>query len=142
MGIVAMAEVARAVVEQVQRDHPGVRIRAEGEAEAWADPSLVHQILVHLVLNAAQALDGNGDVLVRVAAGRVLVNDSGPGIPAENVEKIFAPFFTTRTRGMGLGLAIGAKAASAMGGQLRLGSGPLPGAAFVLELGSRPPAAD
>jgi hypothetical protein len=64
----------------------------------------------------------------------VLVNDDGPGIPEENVEKIFSPFFTTRTRGTGLGLAICRQATAAMGGSLTLSTGDLRGAAFLLEL--------
>ncbi len=134
IGPVQLEEVARAVVEHVQRDHPDVRLRAMGRGTAAADPNLVHQILLNLVLNAVQALGGPGDVHVIVEDATVRVCDSGPGIPAENADKIFHPFFTTRTRGTGLGLAICRKAANAMAGQIDLGAGPLSGACFVLEL--------
>jgi two-component system sensor histidine kinase HydH len=137
IGPLALDEVARQVVDLVQRDHPGVALSATGAGDAAGDPNLVQQVVLNLVLNAVQALDGVGEVRVLVEPGRVLVNDSGPGIPDENVEKIFEPFFTTRTRGTGLGLAICRKAAAAMGGRLTLATGPLPGAAFLLEL--RPP---
>lgn len=133
--VVALEEVVRQVVDLVHRDHPTVVLSAVGRGSAMADPNLVQQVVLNLVLNAVQAIDGVGEVCVVVEPGRVLVNDSGPGIPAENVEKIFEPFFTTRTRGTGLGLAICRKAASAMGGRLSLGTGPLRGATFVLELG-------
>lgn len=133
-GRVQLDDVARAVVDNVSREHAGVRIVTEGAGLAWADPNLVHQVVLNLVLNAVQALEGQGEVRILVDAGRVTVNDDGPGIPAENAERIFAPFFTTRTRGTGLGLAICRKAAHAMGGRVVLGAGPLPGAAFVLEL--------
>ncbi|MFN7145403.1 MAG: ATP-binding protein, partial [Myxococcota bacterium] len=136
LGPVVLDDLARQVVELVQRDHPGVTLSAEGAGDAFADPNLVHRILLNLVLNAVQALDGVGEVRLVVAPGRVLVNDSGPGIPEENLEKIFEPFFTTRTRGTGLGLAICRKAAAAMNGRLSLGKGPLPGAAFLLEVGA------
>ena len=71
---------------------------------------------------------------MEVQAGRVCVNDDGPGVPQENRARIFQAFFTTRTRGTGLGLAICTQAAASMGATLTLGDGPLRGAAFVLEL--------
>ena len=131
---VVLEDVVAAVVDNVKRDHPSMVITATGSGTARADPNLVHQVLLNLVLNAIQALDGAGEVRIQVQRGRVVVSDSGPGIPPENVEKVFAPFFTTRTRGTGLGLAICRKATGAMGGQLVLTNGPLPGAAFALEL--------
>lgn len=131
---VVIEDIVAAVVDNVKRDHPGMTITARGTGTARADPNLVHQVLLNLVLNAIQAVDGAGEVEIEVQPGRVVVSDSGPGIPPENVEKVFAPFFTTRTRGTGLGLAICRKAASAMGGQLVLTTGPLAGAAFALEL--------
>ncbi|MDP2311643.1 MAG: protoglobin domain-containing protein [Pseudomonadota bacterium] len=137
IAFVALDEVAAQVVELVRRDHPGVHLSATGTGSAMADPNLVLQVVLNLVLNAVQALEGTGEVRVIVEPGRVLVNDSGPGIPLENVEKIFEPFFTTRTRGTGLGLAICRKGATAMGGRLTLGAGPLSGAAFALELQAR-----
>ena len=91
-------------------------------------------MLLNLVLNAAQATDGVGEVCVSVAPGRLLVNDSGPGIPPEALERIFQPFFTTRSKGTGLGLAICRKLVGAMGGSISLSTGPLQGAAFLIEL--------
>ena len=135
---VALDDVARQVVDLVQRDHALLTLATTGEGTAWGDANLVHQVLLNLVLNAVQALDGAGEVRVIVEPGRVVVNDSGSGIPPELAERIFEPFFTTRTRGTGLGLAICRKAASAMGARLSLGQGPLAGASFVLDLQSTP----
>jgi signal transduction histidine kinase len=134
LAAVRLEETARVVVDLVARSHPDVRLQASGAATVRADPNLVQQVLLNLVLNAVQATDGHGEVRIVVDTGRVTVSDDGPGVPEENQEKIFQPFFTTRTRGTGLGLAICRKAAAAMGGSLSLGRGPLPGAAFVLEL--------
>jgi signal transduction histidine kinase len=135
---IPLEDVVRQVVDLVQRDHPGVTLVASGACVGLADVNLTHQIVLNLVLNAVQAIQSQGEVRVLVEPGRILVNDSGPGIPPENQEKIFEPFFTTRTRGTGLGLAICRKAAAAMGAQLGLSRGPLPGAAFLLELQLRP----
>ena len=131
---VDLGEVARAVVDLLSREHPGVALSVEGAGRAQADPNLVQQVLLNLVLNGIQAQDGAGQVLLRVAGASIVVSDAGPGIPEGDEEKIFTPFFTTRTRGTGLGLAICRKAAGAMGGALTLVAGPLPGAAFALAL--------
>ncbi|MES2642781.1 MAG: protoglobin domain-containing protein [Myxococcota bacterium] len=131
---VRLEEVARQVVDNVQREHPTVRITTTGTGMARADSNLVHQITLNLVLNAVQALDGPGAIQVDITPGRIRVSDSGPGVPAADAERIFSPFFTTRARGTGLGLAICRKGASAMGGVLALASGPLAGASFLLEL--------
>ncbi|MBI2952594.1 ATP-binding protein [bacterium] len=81
--------------------------------ELTADPELIEQVLINLLLNAAQALEGRPDATVGLMArmderGRVLVRvtDNGPGILDEVQEKIFIPFFTTRRDGSGIGLSL------------------------------------
>jgi len=78
-----------------------------------ADPLLLGQALLNLILNAVQASQSGGAVMVEFAADanegkqfRLAVEDSGPGIPPEIMDKIFDPFFTTKDEGTGLGLAI------------------------------------
>ncbi len=132
-----LAEAARGVCDGVLREHPALRLRVEGRGEALADSNFVHQVLLNLVLNAAQATEGQGQVRIAVADGWILVSDDGPGISPEAAEKLFQPFYTTRTRGTGLGLAICRKLVGAMGGSIGVATGPLKGAAFLVEL---PPA--
>lgn len=120
--------------DQVRRDHPELRVQVQGAGGAWGDPALVLQILHNLLQNAAVAVSGRGEIRVHVSPGEVRVSDSGPGIPLENLDKIFSPFFTTHARGTGLGLAICRKAAAAMGAHLGLSTGPLSGATFQLVL--------
>lgn len=131
---VDLHDIARITADLVQRDHPGVTIQIRGAGRAQADGNLLQQIALNLLLNAAQAVDGQGAVEVDVADGRLRVCDDGPGIPSDTAEKIFQPFFTTRTRGTGLGLPICRKLAQAMGGKIALGRGTLKGACFEVEL--------
>lgn len=95
------------------------------------DPLQMEQVFQHLFANAVQAMP-NGGVL-RIAARHdgnfveISVTDSGVGIPAEIMEKLFQPLFTTKSRGIGLGLAIAQKLTEANGGRIevesRLGEG-------------------
>jgi signal transduction histidine kinase len=81
------------------------------------DADRLRQVMLNLLLNALDATPGGGKVQVRVEAladgdfgpkggVRITVDDSGPGIPVDVKDRIFTPFFSTKTRGTGLGLAI------------------------------------
>jgi signal transduction histidine kinase len=65
---------------------------------------------LNLILNAKQAMPVGGDILIKTMVRpdfvEIQIRDTGKGIPRENLEKIFNPFFTTRSDGIGLGLAI------------------------------------
>jgi signal transduction histidine kinase len=118
---------------EIQRElQPGVLVRA--------DRDQLVQVLLNLLKNAEQALTGGGRIRVGVEgkAGKALlrVDDSGPGIPAENRPRIFEPYFTTKEGGSGLGLAIARRICQEHGGELGLMSEHQPGwgTTFVLEL--------
>jgi len=119
--------------------HIDLKIESVSSPAVLGDPDQLRQILVNLLLNAAQALAGTGHVTLRVSSqdgmGIVEVFDSGPGIPTELQEKIFDPFFTTKPggEGTGLGLAICRRLAEDHGGHLTLFSPPR-GAGFRLEI--------
>lgn len=132
---VDLAAVAESVVDLVQPDSGGVSVQVVGEGSAHADANLVHAILLNLVQNALNALDGSGRIRVRVDGSAVEVEDDGTGIPDDLHDRIFQPFFTTRTRGTGLGLAICQRSANLMGASLTLeDAGELGGARFRLGL--------
>jgi PAS domain S-box-containing protein len=124
--------------------HNGVQLSSElapGLPAISGDPALLRRVLVNLIDNAAEAAaDAEAkQVLVRTryvaAAGRVelSVADSGPGIPVENKERLFLPFFSTKPRGMGLGLAIVSRIVAEHQGRIRVEDNSPTGTRFVME---------
>lgn len=115
---------------------PGVRI--------WGDPERLHQVILNLLLNAAESCTSEGDILVRLHrigdTARVVVEDDGPGIPPDQRDKVFEPFFSTKARGSGLGLSIVKSIVEAHGGSIALES-PAHGTRFVVSLPLKGPAA-
>ncbi len=113
-------------------------VRRGARGAAWpVDRRLLAQALHNLVRNAAEAMAENGTLAIAVEPSprwlRLVVADDGPGIPAANAESIFTPFFTTKERGTGLGLAVARAAVAAHGGTLALRPSTR-GATFVLTL--------
>lgn len=101
---VKMARFATAgnEVEVIREYHPVPTIQA--------DPAELLQVFVNLITNAVQAMNGQGrlSLTIRNEGEKILVSvkDSGPGIPAVYLPKIFTPFFTTKERGVGTGLGL------------------------------------
>ena len=115
------------------------------QALVLADASQIHQVLMNLCTNAAQAMAAAGGVLelalerVVLEAGdflRIVVRDSGPGMDAETRERVFEPFFTTKAEGhgTGLGLAVVQGIVEDHGGHIALDSEPGRGSAFEVVL--------
>ena len=106
-----------------------------------ADPAQLHQVFINLLNNSADAMHGAGTITIttRPAAGDsvdILVADTGPGIPAENIGKLFTPFFTTKPagKGTGLGLAIVYGIVKMHRGQIRVESPAGGGTTVVITL--------
>ena len=100
------------------------------------------QALLNIIINGIQAISGSGRVKVSAAkSGGILslrVQDTGPGISANELGDIFDPYFTTKTEGNGLGLWIAQQIAVAHGGDLRAENAPAGGAVFTLTLPLKP----
>ncbi len=116
-----------------QLEKLAIQLRLEIPEPIWvqADPQQIKQVLINLVQNAADSIDSEGTITLRLRrdaarlSGRaqpvviVAVADTGKGIPPEVQKRLFDPFFTTKEDGTGLGLAIAARIAEKHGGLLR-----------------------
>ena len=95
-----------------------------GPAVVLADPELLRELLLNLLLNACQASVGTGPIVVTISTAgetcRIAILDRGPGIPDEIRHRVFEPFFTTKHGGTGLGLAIVKRLADLQNGSVTL----------------------
>lgn len=112
--------------------------------EVQADPGQMQQVLLNLVMNASEAMDGKGTITIvsgRSGAGRRVffeVADTGCGIPQDQLEKIFEPFYSTKgARGNGLGLSVVQSIVDQHGGRIRVRSTVGRGTVFRIELPAR-----
>lgn len=117
---------------QVERDLPA------GLPDALVDAAAFRQVILNLVLNAAEACGEGGAVVVRLRHSadrlRLIVDDSGPGVPDALRERLFEPFATQKDGGTGLGLAITRAIVEAHGASIRFEDRPGGGTRFIVEL--------
>lgn len=144
----AVADVAAAVDSTLKLVRPhkrfggvAVEVRCGDEPlRAEIRPSQLQQVLLNLLMNAADAMEGRGRIVVEAkAAGgwvEIDVRDEGPGIPEDVLPRIFDPFFSTKPpgEGTGLGLAICAQIVQVYGGEIAVDSPPGAGARFTVRL--------
>jgi signal transduction histidine kinase len=126
------AQLAQAhIVAQAELD-PAIR-------PISADPEQLSRALRNLILNAIDAMPNGGALTVRTQSlergVRLEVADTGQGLTPEECERVFTPYYTTKTHGTGLGLAIVQSVVSDHGGRIAVESAPGKGATFRIELG-------
>lgn len=133
---VEVGPVAEEAGRALGRSHAALRVHVEGGVRVQADPGRLRQVLVNLLLNAAQAGARTAWVRGEVEGdqGRIVVRDDGPGVAPDLRPRLFEPFATGRAEGTGLGLALSRRIVERQGGTLRLAGGPGPGAAFEVRL--------
>ncbi len=134
----------RLLVEDTVRELPmpeGVAVDSDfaGSLEAVrVDPAILRRVLENLLGNAAEAMPNGGRVRVRAweAGGEALlsVSDTGVGIPEEATRMIFTPLYTTKAKGVGLGLSFCRRAVEAHGGTIGFTSKPGEGTTFTVRL--------
>jgi signal transduction histidine kinase len=108
---VEIAQVVTKTAELLSADPSlkNVRVEIEGSAPPIeADAELLKIVFQNLLVNSAHAMHGQGTIRISVTGVdnwcHIAISDAGPGIPVDIREKIFTPFFTTKSRGSGLGL--------------------------------------
>ncbi len=126
-------EMRRRGIEAVEHLDPAL-------PQIWAREAGMRGVCMNLMLNAVQAMDGNGrlEITTRKVADQIVleVGDTGPGIPPQNIDRIWNPFFTTKGsgQGTGLGLPITNRIVDRHGGRIKVESTPGQGARFIVEL--------
>ena len=128
-------------ISLLRRDPAGelVDVTIEGpDLELIADSEMIRATVLNLLLNAAQAMNGRGNVTITIAQHdwecSIEIRDTGPGVPPDLRDRVFEPFFTTKARGGGLGLPIARRTAELHGGTLTLSSPETGGSVFTLTL--------
>jgi two-component system sensor kinase FixL len=116
-----------------------VEIQVEGTAPpVSADPDMMRVVFQNLLINGAHAMQGKGRIRVAVepvdSTCQIAFVDAGPGIPPDVRDKIFTPFFTTKTRGSGLGLPTVKRLIDAHNGQITIDCPPAGGTTVVIRL--------
>ncbi len=146
-----LARLLEGVVVLYRDSHPSLTIKAAFSAEVPlldVDPDQIKRAVLNLVDNAVEAVGQTGEVTVETlwrpetGRARIIVSDNGPGIPPEDKERLFVPYFSTKPTGMGLGLPIVHQIVTDHGGTIWVEDQPPHGSRFLIELpGERVPAA-
>lgn len=141
-----MHEVLDRVLLLVEAETTQRAIKVEKQYQEGAtftvvcEQNRIRQALLNLLINAFEAVDKNGTVSVMTRSvdidgaqmQAISIGDTGHGIDKESQEKLFLPFFSTKTRGMGLGLAITKKIMEQHGGTIKVESAPGKGTTFTM----------
>lgn len=147
-----------ATVELLEKGLSGIGILLESDLadvpKAWGDPYSVEEVVFNLCTNALDAMPGGGRLWIRTRETNrpeispegcvvIEVQDTGTGVPPEQLDRIFEPFYTTKAQsgGTGLGLWLCRMLLSEMGGRLEVESGASGGATFKVLLAKAPPGA-
>lgn len=148
----ALREVLSLMGSTLEQGRVQLALADGPELHVAMDSALIKQVIINLVRNAAEAIEGQGSVTLRVRAGHAKLHnescdvailevaDTGKGIPPEIEKRLFDPFFTTKEAGTGLGLSIAARIVEKHGGALEYQTQPGHGTTFgiVLPVGRAP----
>jgi signal transduction histidine kinase len=143
IGLVDVGALLRSCAELMisECDRAGIVVTiacAEGLPPLPADESRLRQALLNLSRNAIQAMPDGGrlELAASLEGGSIAlrIRDSGEGMDPDQLEKIFVPFYTTKSHGTGLGLAIASQVVEALGGRIEVDSGRGRGSEFTIRL--------
>lgn len=149
LATVEVAEIVRHVCQLLQPEAAARDIEitvqlGDDLGPIAADGGRLTQALLNLLINALQAIERRGRIVVRARPTKddlvvIEVEDSGPGVPIEKQATIFEPYFSTKSEGSGLGLWIAQQIATAHGGAIRVANASGGGALFALLIPLRKP---
>ena len=141
----AIPETVR-LVEQDKRCRDRIVIQLSGQSGLWVtmDPDHFRQVLWNLLLNAVEAIDGDGRIDIRIESSKphfasIRISDSGCGISEKDLSHIFDPFYTSKPDGTGLGLSIVHTILESHEGWLEVESKPGQGTIFTIKLSRMTP---
>jgi two-component system sensor kinase FixL len=139
--LVDVVDLVRATVNLLKQDPAAREVVVEVDGSAaptMADANLMQIVFHNLLVNGAQAMQGQGVIRISIhqdgGSCQIAFADNGPGIPAELRDQIFTPFFTTRSRGSGLGLPTSRRLVEAQGGTIRVDCPPAGGTTVIVSL--------
>jgi signal transduction histidine kinase len=142
---VNLAELAEEAIQLIAHEAQSRDIRIGRQIEPptntiWSDPYQIRQVMLNLLTNAMHAVDSAGTITIAMEdlgdTQVIKVSDTGPGIPRENLDKIFEPFFSTKPpgQGTGLGLFVSRGIVEKLGGTIEVTSQIGQGASFSIRL--------
>ncbi len=140
---VQLAELVDSAIAYIDLDGRAVAIENEigSDAAAELDPEKIRQVLINMLLNAVQSIETAGKVRIKSELRGdqhiIAISDSGCGIDPAQLDSVFMPFFTTKEKGTGLGLAAAAKIVEGHGGRITVESEPAKGSTFFIHLPAR-----
>lgn len=125
---VSFLSILRLSMNHVRSSYGIVIKLPENDVTLNCDRRKIEGVMSNLINNAVYALDGQGEIVISLSSDSefvtIKVKDSGPGIPDENMEKIFEPMFTTKNTGTGLGLVICKSIVEQHGGSISVSNNP------------------
>ena len=137
---IGLSDLVSRVLEKYPAEE-NIRVEIDipaGIPAVFVDPLQIEQVLQNLIANGCQAMHEGGELFIRAIAVAervdVSISDTGCGIPRENLGKIFEPLFTTKARGMGLGLAVSKNLVELNGCRLEVESEEGKGSTFTVSL--------
>jgi signal transduction histidine kinase len=125
---ISFIELLDSIISSIKKPEKITIVRPENDAVLSCDPKKFEVVLVNLIVNAIQAMKDSGEIRIRLVEQKgsylIDIEDSGPGIPEEKIDRIFEPLFTTKQTGTGLGLASVKNIIEQHGGKITVNNNP------------------